>query len=65
MEKMLKPGGQIIVVDYKKEKLPIGPPPDMKIAREVVMQQMESGGFKLLKEHAFLPYQYFLVFSLR
>jgi ubiquinone/menaquinone biosynthesis C-methylase UbiE len=65
MKKMLKPGGQIIVVDYKKEQLPVGPPPEMKTAREEVIRQMESGGFKLHKEHTFLPYQYFLVFGPR
>jgi ubiquinone/menaquinone biosynthesis C-methylase UbiE len=63
MKKMLKPGGQIIVLDYKKEKLPVGPPPEMKMAREEVIRQMESGGFKLQREHSFLPYQYFLVFA--
>jgi arsenite methyltransferase len=63
MKKMLKPGGQIIVMDYKKEKLPVGPPPEMKMAREEVLSQMQAAGFKLLKEHIFLPYQYFLVFG--
>jgi ubiquinone/menaquinone biosynthesis C-methylase UbiE len=62
MKKMLKPGGQIIVLDYKKEQLPVGPPPDMKIAKEDVIREMESNGFKLAKEHALLPYQYFLIF---
>ena len=63
MKKMLKPGGQIIVLDYKKEQLPVGPPPEMKMAREEVIREMEAGGFKLAKEHTFLPYQYFLVFA--
>jgi arsenite methyltransferase len=62
MKKMLKPGGQVVVLDYKKEQLPVGPPPEMKMAREEVIREMESGGFKLGKEHTFLPYQYFLVF---
>jgi ubiquinone/menaquinone biosynthesis C-methylase UbiE len=65
MKKMLKPGGQIVVMDYKKEQLPVGPPPDMKMAREEVIREMESGGFKLAKELTFLPYQYFLVFAPR
>ncbi len=65
MKKMLKPGGQIVVLDYKKEPLPVGPPPEMKMAREEVIREMEAGGFKLAKEHAFLPYQYFLVFTPR
>jgi arsenite methyltransferase len=62
MRKMLKPGGQIIILDYRKEPLPVGPPPEMKMAREEVIKEMESGGFKVGKEHTFLPYQYFLVF---
>jgi ubiquinone/menaquinone biosynthesis C-methylase UbiE len=64
MKKMLKPGGQVIVLDYKKEKLPVGPPPEMKTAREEVIREMEAAGFMLRKEHSFLPYQYFLVFAL-
>jgi arsenite methyltransferase len=63
MKKMLKPGGQIIIVDYKKKQLPVGPPPEMKMAKKEVIAEMESGGFKLAKEHDFLPYQYFLVFT--
>jgi SAM-dependent methyltransferase len=62
MRKMLKPGGQIVVLDYKKEQLPVGPPPEMKMARVEAIREMEAGGFKLAKEHGFLPYQYFLVF---
>ncbi len=62
MKKMLKPGGRITVVDYFKKELPVGPPPQMKIAREDVIEQMKSGGFTLSQEHTFLPYQYFLVF---
>jgi len=34
----------------------------MKIAREDLVKQMESNGFRLANEHSFLPYQYFLVF---
>ena len=34
----------------------------IKIAREDLTEQMESNGFRLAKEHTFLPYQHFLVF---
>jgi arsenite methyltransferase len=63
MKKILKPGGRIVVLDYKKEKLPVGPPPEMKMAREEVLKEMEAAGFKLAAEHSFLPYQYFLEFK--
>ena len=65
MKKMLRPGGQIIDIDYHKKELPVGPPLEMKIAREDVVRLMESYGFKLAQEHHFLPYQYFLVFTPR
>lgn len=62
IKKMLKPGGQVIMIDFHKKELPFGPPMKMKIAREDLIKQMESNGFRLAKEHSFLPYQYFLVF---
>ncbi len=63
MKKMLKRGGQIIMIDFQKRDLPVGPPNSMKIAREDLIKQMQSAGFKLVKENTFLPYHYFLIFS--
>ena len=63
MKKMLKPGGEIVIIDFHKKDFPVGPPMQMKIAREDLIKQMESNGFRLMKEHTFLPYQYFLVFA--
>jgi ubiquinone/menaquinone biosynthesis C-methylase UbiE len=62
MRKLLKPGGEIVMIDFHKKELPFGPPLEMKIAREDLLKQMETNGFRLTKEHTFLPYQYFLVF---
>lgn len=63
MKKMLKPSGEIVMIDFHKKELPVGPPMQMKIAREDLIKQMETNGFKMTKEHTFLPYQYFLVFA--
>lgn len=65
LKKVLRAGGQIIMIDFQKRELPVGPPVDMKIAREDLIQQMESSGLLLAQEHTFLPYQYFLVFMIR
>jgi len=62
MKKSLTPGGEVVMIDFKKEATPVGPPMDMKIAREDLITQMQAHGFTLVKEHTFLPYQYFLVF---
>ena len=65
LKQMLKPGGQIIMIDFKKEKTPVGPPLEMRIAQDDLVKEMDANGFRLLKEHTFLPYQYFLVFSVK
>ena len=62
MKKMLKPGGEVVIIDFHKKELPFGPSMQMKIAREDVIKQFDSNGYRLTKEHTFLPYQYFLVF---
>jgi ubiquinone/menaquinone biosynthesis C-methylase UbiE len=62
MKKMLRPGGQVVMIDFKKEETPMGPPLGMRIAREDLLRQMQAAGFILAAEHTFLPYQYFLVF---
>lgn len=64
MKKHLKPGGQVVMIDFHKRDLPVGPPLGMKIARDDLVAQMRTHGFALAAEHTFLPYQYFLVFSL-
>ncbi len=63
MKKMLKPGGEIVMIDFHKKELPFGPPLQMKIAREDLIKQLETNGFRVAKEHTFLPHQYFLVFA--
>jgi ubiquinone/menaquinone biosynthesis C-methylase UbiE len=62
MKRMLKPGGEIVMIDFHKKEIPVGPPLEMRIAREDLIKLMEQNGFRLAKEHTFLPYQYFLVF---
>jgi ubiquinone/menaquinone biosynthesis C-methylase UbiE len=65
MRRMLKPGGQVSMIDYHKKDLPVGPPVQMKISREDLIRQMDANGFHLAREHTFLLYQYFLVFEVK
>lgn len=64
MKKLLKPGGQVVMIDFHKREMPVGPPVSMKIARDDLLKQMTQNGFRLTAEHTFLPYQYFLVFQI-
>jgi cyclopropane fatty-acyl-phospholipid synthase-like methyltransferase len=65
LRRALKKGGQIVHVDFHKRDSPVGPPLEMKISRDDLVGEMEAAGFRLVKEHTFLPYQYFLVFEAR
>jgi len=65
MKKMLKPGGRVVMVDFMKAETPVGPPIEMRISRDDLLREMESNGFRLVTEHTFLPYQYFLVFNVK
>jgi predicted methyltransferase len=65
LKRMLKPGGEVIMVDFKKAKTPIGPPMEFRIDRDDLVREMETNGFQLAAEHTFLDYQYFLLFKLK
>jgi ubiquinone/menaquinone biosynthesis C-methylase UbiE len=55
--------GRVAVVDFHKKPLPVGPPPEHKLEREVVVHEMQQAGYTLADEPTFLPYQYFLIFA--
>lgn len=63
VKRALKPGGRVVVIDFHKREMKIGPPPEMKIDRADMVKEFEKAGFRLMEEQRLLPYQYFLVFS--
>jgi ubiquinone/menaquinone biosynthesis C-methylase UbiE len=63
LAKVLKPGGRIVVIDFYKKDLPVGPPPVMKLSEQDVIAEFQQAGFTLAKRLDILPYQYFLFFE--
>src|SRR2546428_154477 len=59
----LAPGGGVVIIDFHKRPLPVGPPPQHKLARDFVVDEMKQAGFRLADEKTFLPYHYFLFFQ--
>jgi SAM-dependent methyltransferase len=58
----LPEGGRLVVVDYKKEKLPVGPAEEEKLAPEVVVKELSAAGFSNISiDLKTLPYQYFII----
>lgn len=58
----LKPGGRIAVIDFRMES-PEGPPRAARIPPQRVIAELKAAGYRLSKQHDFLPNQYFLVFN--
>lgn len=56
----LKPNGRIIIVDFQKRPLPVGPNVEMKIDEKDLEKELSAAGLKITKRHTFLPYQYFV-----
>ncbi|OJJ19415.1 hypothetical protein BKI52_21640 [marine bacterium AO1-C] len=55
----LKPGGKLLVVDFKKEETPHGPPQKMRLTAEEVKKELTEAGFtNIVIDTELLPYQY-------
>ncbi len=59
--RLLKPGGTLAVIDWKKEPTGDGPPLATRVAEATVAAQMEASGFTGVTRHAVLPCHSFLV----
>lgn len=61
LSRSLRAGGRMVNIDFHRRDLPVGPPVAHKVSREAFLRDAQAAGFKLVAEHHFLPYQYFLV----
>ncbi len=61
----LKPDGRVAIVDFYHDERSgnVGFPRKHLVPRDTVVEEMSKAGYKLLREHTFLPRQYFLEFS--
>ncbi len=60
----LKTGGRVAIVDFYHDERSgnIGFPRRHLVAQDTVVEEMTKAGYRLLREHTFLPRQYFLEF---
>ena len=57
----LTSGGKLVVIDFFKEEAPVGPPVEMKMAEETVMDELHQAGFEhVAVDVETLPYQYII-----
>jgi 2-polyprenyl-3-methyl-5-hydroxy-6-metoxy-1,4-benzoquinol methylase len=57
----LKSQGFVVIIDYFKKELPIGPPVSMKLSAEEIIRELTLAGFSNFKvDDKMLPFQYVL-----
>jgi SAM-dependent methyltransferase len=61
----LRPAARVAIIDFRPDAPVDAPPRQARIPVAVVKEEMGRAGYGLVAEHAFLPYQYFLIFAPR
>ena len=57
----IKPGGSLVVIDFYKKELPVGPPPDHKVSFMTTLTELNQAGFKRFEiDMKLLEYQYMI-----
>jgi SAM-dependent methyltransferase len=59
--RLLKPGGQVVVVDWKKEEMPEGPPREIRCEPGQVREQLLNAGFTRVTAHGDLKKHFMVV----
>lgn len=61
----LKPGGRVAIIDFYPDERSgnLGFPKRHLVPRDTLIEEMAKAGYRLLREHHFLPQQYFLEFA--
>lgn len=57
----LKPGGKLVIIDFKKKRTPVGPPQDIRMPLYVVEEELYQAGFEYVHTNdTYLDFQYIL-----
>lgn len=61
VKKGIKPNGELVVIDYFKKEIPVGPPANHKVDLETVKKELKEAGFTQLNVNVdLLQYQFII-----
>jgi ubiquinone/menaquinone biosynthesis C-methylase UbiE len=60
-KRLLKTGGKVAIIDWKKEETPAGPPLDIRVTFEEINKDLTAAGFTAIEQHTALPFHTFVV----
>lgn len=63
IRRSLKHGGRLVLVDWKKEPTPVGPPVDERIRQADALELLAAHDFKVIAEAEIYPYHYAVVLT--
>ena len=58
--RILKPEGKIAIIDWKKESMDQGPPIEIRISDDTIIEQLDKAGFKNTASHKILSLHSFI-----
>jgi ubiquinone/menaquinone biosynthesis C-methylase UbiE len=58
--RLLKRGGTVMVIDWKKGDTPSGPPQEIRVSEEEIARDIEQAGFRDIVKHPVLPFHSFV-----
>jgi SAM-dependent methyltransferase len=65
LKSVLKPGGRLVLLEYKPGKLPVGPPPEHKLQPGVLEKELGEAGYERVESFDTHPYHEFQVWRPR
>ena len=59
--RLIRKGGKLMIIDWKKEETPEGPPLGLRVTELTIESQMSKSFFSNISKYAVLPYHHFLL----
>ena len=59
--RLIRKGGKLMIIDWKKEETPEGPPLGLRVTELTIESQMRKSFFSNISKYAVLPYHHFLL----